>query len=75
MNPTSPSPRLVEALNTETFKSILESDFKNLLVYFDGPGCFNCVEAWPIFEKTVKVLKQQSQGIRFLYVDLQHNDL
>jgi hypothetical protein len=55
-DPVSPNPKLVKALNTDSFNVMLASDVPNVLVYFDGPGCFSCVEAWPVFEQTTRVL-------------------
>jgi hypothetical protein len=54
---------------------LLGEDQKNVLVFFDGPSCFSCVEFWPVFEQTVRVLHEKSLNLKFSYVDLTYNDL
>jgi hypothetical protein len=59
-NPLSPSPLLISAYNTDTFQALMASNYSSVLVYFDGPGCFDCVHIWPVFEQAVRAVKPLS---------------
>jgi len=58
--PQSPSPLLMPAYNTDTFQALMASDYSSVLVYFDGPGCFDCLHIWPVFEQAVRAVKPLS---------------
>ena len=64
------------ALNTQTFKDLLQNETeKDIFIFFAGPACFSCSAVWPDFEKVTRVLHEKSENLIFAFVDLSHNEL